>query len=194
MALTRNAFPALAALCLVACGDTSDDSQAANAEVEVATSTPSVTFTPKGDTASAGKPSGPITVAYRLIGKPVVGQPIAVDLRVMSTLKGKPVTLNYRINDTTALTLAESQPQSVTMAAGADEDGGRAQQVTVIPMREGRLYLNVSASVDTENGSMSTVTAIPIQVGDAPRTMQENGTLTTDDKGDSVRVLPASEN
>lgn len=194
MALARTAFPALAALYLAACGNAADENRAATTEVDVATTPPSVTFTPKGDTAPSGKPSGPITVAYRLIGKPVVGQPIAVDLRVMSTFAGKPVTLNYRINDTTALMLAESQPQSVTIAAGADEDGGRAQQVTVIPMREGRLYLNVSASVETEKGSMSTVTAIPIQVGDAPRTMQENGTLKTDDKGDSVRVLPAKEN
>ena len=194
MALIRTAFPALAALCLAACGSATDEKASESAEVDVAKTTPSVTFTPKGDTAAAGKPSGPITVAYRLIGKPVVGQPIAIDLRVMSTLEGKPVTLDYRINDTTALMPAESQPLSITMAAGADEEGGRAQQVTVIPMREGRLYLNVSASVETEDGSMSTVTAIPIQVGDAPRTMQENGNLTTDEKGDSVRVLPASEN
>ncbi len=126
MALARTAILALAALCLTACGNTASDDS--TAEVDVATTTPSVTFTPKGDSASAGKPSGPITVAYRLIGKPIVGQPIAVDLRVMSTLEGKPVTLNYRINDSTALMLAESQPQSVTMAAGADDDGGRASR------------------------------------------------------------------
>lgn len=194
MALARTVFPALAALVLAACGNAADENQAATTEAAVATTTPSVTFTPKGDTAPSGKPSGPITVAYRLIGKPIVGQPIAVDLRVTSTLAGKPVTLNYRVNDTTALMLAESQPQSVTIAAGADDDGGRAQQVTVIPMREGRLYLNVSASVETENGSMSTVTAIPIQVGDAPRTLQQNGELSTDDEGKAIRVLPAAEN
>lgn len=193
MALARKAFPAIAALCLAACGNAADENQAATTEVDVATTTPSVTFTPKGDTLPAGKPSGPITVAYRLIGQPVIGQPIAVDLRVMSTLEGKPVTLNYRINDSTALTLAESQPQSVTIAAGTGDEGARAQQVTVIPMREGRLYLNVSASVETENGSMSTVTAIPIQVGDAPRTMQQNGELTTDEEGKAIRVLPANE-
>ncbi len=60
-------------------------------------------------------------------------------------------------------------------------------------MREGRLDLNVSASVETENGSMSTVTAIPIQVGDAPRTLQQNGQLATDEDGNAVRVLPANE-
>ncbi|NNC77970.1 MAG: hypothetical protein HKN77_08400, partial [Woeseiaceae bacterium] len=68
-----------------------------------------------------------------------------------------------------------------------------AQQVTIIPMREGRLYLNVTASVETGNGSMSTVTAIPIQVGDAPRTLEENGVLQKDAEGNSIRVLPADE-
>lgn len=193
MAIPRTAFPLVAAFCLAACSEKVAEEPASAAEVDVATTTPSVTFTPKGDAAPAGKPSGPITVAYRLIGKPVVGQPIAVDLRVKSTLEGKPVTLDYRINDSTALLLAESQPQSVTMAAIAGDKDDRPQQVTVIPMREGRLYLNVSASVETENGSMSTVTAIPIQVGDAPRTLQNNGTVTTDENGDAVRVLPANE-
>ena len=194
MASARTAFPALAALCLAACGNGANESPAETTEVDVATTTPAVTFTPKGDTAPAGKPSGPITVAYRLIGQPVVGQPIAVDLRVKSTLGDRPVTLNYRINDTSALTLAEAQPESITMAVNAEDDNSGAQQVTVIPMREGRLYLNVSASVETENGSMSTVTAIPIQVGDAPRTLQQNGELSTDEDGKAIRVLPATEN
>lgn len=189
----RTALSVLASLCLAACGNSPGDDDAATAAADVATKAPGVTFTPKGDTPVSGKPSGPITVAYRLIGKPVVGQPIAVDLRVMSTLEGKPVTLDYRVHDTTALMLAESQPRTTTLAASANREGERAQQVTVIPMREGRLYLNVSASVDTENGTMSTVTAIPIQVGDAPRKLQDNGVLSTDDQGDAVRVLPADD-
>lgn len=194
MAFVRTTITVVAVLCFPACGDALDERPASAAEVEVATTAPDVTFKPASDAAPAGKPMGPITVSYRLIGTPVVGQPVAIDLRVVSTLDDRPVTLSYRINDASALALAESQPQSVMLSAGADEKVRRGQQVTVIPMREGRLYLNVAASVDTENGTMSTVTAIPIQVGDAPRTMQENGTLATDDKGESVRVLPADDN
>ena len=61
-------------------------------------------------------------------------------------------------------------------------------------MREGRLYLNVTAAIETEDGSMSTVLAIPIQVGAARREVQQNGEITTDENGELIRSLPASEN
>jgi hypothetical protein len=50
------------------------------------------------------------------------------------------------------------------------------------------LFLNVSASVETDGGKVSTVTAIPIQVGPAVR-QQEKGTVTTDENGEAIRVL-----
>jgi hypothetical protein len=68
-----------------------------------------------------------------------------------------------------------------------------AQQVIVIPLREGRLYLNVAVEFDAENGSMSTVTAIPIQVGGGARALQENGIVTMDENGEPIRSLPARE-
>ncbi len=68
-----------------------------------------------------------------------------------------------------------------------------AHQVVVIPLREGRLYLNVAAEFDTGNGSMSTVTAIPLQVGGGARELQENGIVTTDENGNPIRSLPAKQ-
>ena len=156
------------------------------AEVEA----PTVAFTPDNDI--VGKPSGPIAVSYRIIGKPVVGQPVVIELKFDSAFGSQPVAIAYRINDATAMRLADSQPAALTVAA-LTEDEGNSQRVTVIPMREGRLYLNVSASVDTDEGSMGTVTAIPIQVGNAPRPIQENGTAGTDENGNAIRALPAEE-
>ena len=63
------------------------------------------------------------------------------------------------------------------------------QQVTIIPQREGRFYLNVSASYETEDGTMSTVTAIPIQVGTGARELQEHGEVQVGEDGEAVRVL-----
>ena len=65
-------------------------------------------------------------------------------------------------------------------------------QATIIPLREGRLYLNVSASIETEEGTMSTVTAIPVQVGEGGREVEENGTLSTDENGEAIRSLPTN--
>ena len=191
--ITKTLIMIFAAAC-VACDKTDVDEPAASVEpVDISTPAPSVTFTPGKGTAPAGAPSGPISVSYRIIGKPVVGQPVAIDLRFVSLVSDRPVNVSYRINDPTAMRLAESQPESLSVAPAAD-DGGRPQQVTIVPLREGRLYLNVAASIDTENGSLSTVTAIPIQVGEAPRSVQQNGVAGTDENEEAIRSLPAQEN
>ncbi|MDH3748035.1 MAG: hypothetical protein OER97_07480 [Gammaproteobacteria bacterium] len=192
MRIYNTAMAFFVSLVIVACGDAAVEKSAAIEEVDVSNDAPIVTFTPKSDTMSSGKPSGPITVAYRIIGKPVVGQPVAIDLRVSSTLGPQPINIGYRINDATAMQLAKSQPETVSLAPNSDDQMG-VQQVRIVPMREGRLYLNVSASVETENGSMSTVTAIPIQVGDAARPLSKNGELQIDAEGNQIRVLPAKE-
>ncbi len=186
---------ALAVTAVAACGKADVDEPAASAApVDISTDAPDVSFTP--DKASAdnvvGKPRGPITVGYRIIGRPVVGRPVAIELRIASSLGTQPMKVEYRTNDTTAMRLAESEPRVLTFSPAAG-DADTAQLFTVIPMRDGRLYLNVSVSVETENGSMSTVTAIPIQVGEAPRAIQENGTGTTDENGEAIRSLPADE-
>ena len=188
------------ATAVVGCDTADVDAPAASKEpvdsltpVDISTDAPKVAFTPEKGTAAAIAPSGPISVSYRIIGKPVVGQPVAIDLRFISLVSDRPVNVVYRINDPTALRLAESQPNSLSVAP-AEDRGGRPQQVTIIPLREGRLYLNVAASIDTDNGSLSTVTAIPIQVGEAPRSVQENGIVGTDENEETIRSLPAQEN
>ncbi|MDX1516039.1 MAG: hypothetical protein R3288_04320 [Woeseiaceae bacterium] len=177
-----------AALALGACGKADEPAD----EGAIAVTEPRVTFTPKGEPGATAKPSGPITIGYRIIGKPVVGQPVAIELAVVSTFGNEPVQVSYRINDRTAMQLADSQAATVTVSPTADERAS-LQQVTVIPMRDGRLYLNVSASVATDNGTMSTVTAIPIQVGEGTRTLQQQGELVTDDDGTTLRVLPGDD-
>jgi hypothetical protein len=141
---------------------------------------------------ASAKIGGPISIAYRLIGEPVVGQPLAIELRVASALGDQPVRIDYRILDATALRLAESQSPYATVARTAPDAVG-SEQVTVVPLREGRLYLNVAASVQTGEGSISTVTAIPIQVGNTARDTREHGRLATDDAGEAVRVLDGSD-
>ena len=180
----------------VACDKADVEEPAANMEpVDISTDPPKVTFTPEkaAGSAKAAAPSGPVSVSYRIIGRPVVGQPVAINLRFVSLMSGQPVNVAYRINDPTAMRLGESQPATMTVAP-AEDRGGRPQQVTIIPMREGRLYLNVAASIATENGSYSTVTAIPIQVGDAPRSVRENGVVGRDENDEAIRSLPAQEN
>ena len=123
----------------------------------------------------------------------MVGQPVTVDLKVKSNVGDMPVTLSYSASDSTAMTFSESQQRMVSLAF-VDDERTTGQQVTVVPTREGRLFLNVTAHVQTDTGSLQTVTAVPIQVGAAPRELQENGVVTTDENGELIREMPASEN
>ncbi len=190
--LIRLAACAVVALGLSACG--SDDARqtaAVEEPVDLAKTAPEVSFKPASEAAYTGtvsKPGAPYSISYRIIGTPIIGSPVVVDLNVASVLGPRAVNLNYRINDASSMSFAESQPSNVSMKF-ADNEKSLQQQVTVIPLREGRFYLNVSVSFDDETGTTSTVTAIPIQVGSGSRELQEHGRVETDENGESVRVL-----
>ncbi len=181
---------AITGMGLAACGNEGARQTAQEDAVELAKTAPDVSFKPGGDdyTGTVSKPGSPYSISYRIIGTPIVGSPVVVDLRVATSLGPRPVNLNYRINDATSMTLAESQPASVRLDF-ADNEKSLQQQVTVIPQREGRFYLNVSVSFEDETGTTSTVTAVPIQVGTGTRELQPHGRVETDENGESVRVL-----
>jgi len=138
-------------------------------------------------------PGAPVKIAHSLVGTPVVGQPLAINLSLTSMRGVVPMAVEYRINDTSALSFPEQQVRAATVSPDAATLEA-VQQVTVIPQREGRLYLNVSVGVESDTGTSSTVMAIPIQVGSGPRAYEENGQLKTDANGQTVRSLPASSN
>lgn len=176
---------------IAGCGSTDDTAETPAADVvEVPSTAPAVSFTPEGD--GQGAAGGPVTIEYRIIGEPVVDQPVAVELRFVSSLGEQALTVAYRINDASALQLADSQPASLMVAPVAD-GGGAVQRVTVVPLREGRIYLNVSASVESADGSIGTATAIPIQVGNALRSGQPDATAGNDEIDDASSALPDDE-
>ena len=177
---------------LVACGG-GGEQQAPAASQGAAPETPVAVLTPEEKYGVTGKPQGPVRIDYRIIGTPVVGQPVTVDLKVRSNVGDMPITLSYGTNDSTAMSFPESQQRRASLAF-VDNERTAGQQVTVIPAREGRLFLNVTAHMQTDTGSLQTVTAVPIQVGAAPRQLQENGVVTTDERGELIREMPASEN
>jgi hypothetical protein len=76
----------------------------------------------------------------------------------------------------------EAQLRSVQLESAVNENYV-VQQVTVVPQREGRVYLNVSASFQNENGTVSTIAAIPIQVGSGGRPPGVDGELQIDGDG-----------
>jgi len=177
----------LAACAFAACQDANDGAAAVSSDTAVATEPPA-----SAGGVSAGKPTAPITIDYTVIGMPVVGQPVSINLEVSSMLPGRAVTLNYRINDARNLSFPQAQAQRVALGVLGDTDRA-AQQVTVVPQKEGRLYLNVSAEVETDEGMLVKSMAIPIQVGSAPRELQTNGEVGEDAEGEAIVSMPAEE-
>jgi hypothetical protein len=177
---------------VMACSGGSEQ-PAATAEQGAKNEAPVAVLTPEEKFSVTGKPQGPVRIDYRIIGTPVVGQPVTIDLKVESNVGDAPVTLSYGTNDSTAMSFPEAQQRMVSLAF-VDDERTAGQQVTVIPAREGRLFLNVTAHMQTDTGSLQTVTTVPIQVGAAPRELQQNGVLTTDGNGELIREMPASDN
>ncbi len=195
----RPILPLIAIVALAACGgdDVADSTPAAETTPEaesapvVKTARNSDAVTPKvapGYDGTIGKPGAPFRVSYDVVGTPIVGSPVTVNLRVSSALGARPVTVSYRINDASAMMFHDAQPKQVELAPAANQDFV-TQQVTVIPQREGRLYLNVATAVETDDGSRSSVVAIPIQVGGGARRIEEQGEVQLDEDGEAIRVL-----
>ena len=137
---------------------------------------------------TVAKPGSPFGMKYRIIGTPIVGSPVTVELRVESYLGARPITVDYRINDASSMMLHEAQPARVLTEPAVNENFV-VQRITVVPQREGRMYLNVAASVDSDDGSVSSIMAIPIQVGEGGRQLEEQGEVQLDENGEAVRVL-----
>ena len=97
----------LAAAGLSACGGARD-------------ATETVTAAEKGDvrdSAASQMPETPGTmfeVNYRIIGTPIVGSPVSIDLEIVSAFGTEPVNISYQVPDRTALLLDESQPDTLT--------------------------------------------------------------------------------
>ncbi len=140
------------------------------------------------DGASPGKPTAPISMSYEIVGSPVVGLPVLINVEVNSG-QG-PVTVQYSITDASALMFQQGQVQRWEIP---DPTSDNVQQLSVIPQREGRLYVNVSAEVMTPMGSMIRSMAIPIKVGAAPQEATINGELKEGPDGETVISMPAQE-
>ena len=172
---------------IVACSNDATERQGA-ADIDAAASGSESQSRDKEYDGTVAKPGAPYSLSYRIIGTPIVGSPLVVELLVVSAVGPRSVNLDYRVNDASSMLFAESQPQSIRMDM-ADNETSVDQQITVVPQREGRFYLNVNASYDTETGTHSAVMAVPIQVGAGGRELEEHGTVEVDENGEAVRVL-----
>lgn len=180
MKQTRHIGLAFAALALVSCGNNGnvDEPETAVAKVEQSVAAEQM----------EAKAVAPFAIRYEVIGTPMVGSPVTLDLKISSAMGPTPVEISYQIPDASSMLLHESQPRTLT-AEFADNDRFLGERVTVVPQREGRLYLNVSAAAETEDGRITSVTSIPLHVGAVDTGIVEHGEVEIGEDGEAVKVL-----
>ena len=176
----------VAGLLLAACGN--DAAEPAAEVVEIDKSEMNAGKPASQFDGTVTKIGSPFSISYKIIGTPVVGSPVTVQLRVMSALVTQQAEIRYSIPDDSSMVLHEAQPQAI-LAEFADNERSLDQRVTIVPMREGRIYLNVAASAQTPDGRTMTMMAVPIQVGQGGRELEEHGEVSTDEDGEAIRVL-----
>jgi len=168
-----------------ACQSENGSNQATQAANDAAAE-PAATVEDKNSSTSPGKPTAPISMSYEVIGNAIVGRPVSIN--VVVTSPAGPVNVQYSIIDRSALMF---QPGQVERLEIADPSSGSVRQLSVVPQREGRLYVNVSAEVQTAGGAMIRSMAIPVKVGSAPEEPTINGELKEAPDGETVISMPA---
>ena len=174
-------IPILIAGALAACGDSTDAGEAAAPVKE------------RPASVTAQTPSSPgnlFRLDYEIVGTPVVGSPVSIDLAITSLFGDEPVDIAFRIPDATALIMDAAQPRDLRRTPSSDDRTIR-ERVTVIPQREGRLFINVSASRTDGTGSLTSAVSIPLHVGNVDTSIREQGELQTNEDGETTRVLTA---
>lgn len=153
---------------------------------------------------SQRKPSAPVTVDYEVIGTPSVGRPMEIQLSFSSSQADPPVYASYRVPEPAALSFVElpwdKMPVDMRRANGGSSG---VQRLRLTPHREGRIYLNVVTEIETEMGSLSKSTSIPIDVSgpgeqiksNQDRELPEPGVeVEVDSAGEAIISLPAEQN
>ena len=175
----RISLLAFLAIGLSACNNSHDSGEVAATEKTAAVSATAQT---------PGRPGSTFEVEYDIVGTPIIGSPVSIDLEIRSAFAGEEIEIAYQLPDPSALAMDEAQPRSLRRVPSPDDRLIR-ERVTVIPQREGRLYFNVSAGRSDGQGSTSTVISIPIHVGNVDTSIQEHGELQTNEEGETTRVL-----
>lgn len=171
--------------CLTACQGSNEPTAAEQPAAVAGKPTPVIA---DSNSPSPGKPTAPIDISYEVIGNAIIGSPVSINIVVTSD-RG-PVSVEYSITDGSALMF---QPGQVERLEIIDPSSGSVQQLSVVPQREGRVYINVSAEIETPDGLAIRSMAIPIKVGTAPEKATINGELVEGPDGETVISMPAQE-
>ncbi len=139
------------------------------------------------------KPRPPISVDYRLLSEPAIGQPLTIELDISGPVDAGPIEVKYRSLDRQAMTFTSDSKSNQSFKLSSSRATNNKRTIIVVPQKEGRNYFTVSTIIETDHGPMATSRSIAIQVGDEPYNKKINGQLVLDSNGEAVISMSATE-
>jgi hypothetical protein len=107
---------------------------------------------------AAGKPSGDIELKFDLRERPVVGEPVDIDLAIITARDLERVYANFQAGDGLQLTQGAKTPEIAHPAAGVPI----THTLTVVPQREGVFYVSAVVLADSASQSVTRSFSIPL--------------------------------
>ena len=112
--------------------------------------------------------SNAFEIKYDVLGKPIIGQAVSVKLTFNGFLKSQQIQIEFKTADSSSMIFSEAQVQKINLQYNESKnDNTLIQNVSIIPQKAGRIFLNVILSYRIEGGIVSIMKAVPIYVDSA---------------------------
>jgi hypothetical protein len=135
---------------------------------------------------SPGKPLPPIAFDYRILGTPVAGQPLEIE--ISTGVEAALADLNVVLSGNERLLVPIEMARLRLAAAAAGQRATRTVRVT--PVASGTVYLDVLLEAEIDGRQQSRAVTIPIRVGGDATPEPPAGTPSTDAEGTPIISLP----
>jgi len=109
--------------------------------------------------------SNAFEIKYDVQGKPIIGQAVSVKLTFNGFIESQQIQIEFKVADPSSMTFSEAQVKKINLQYNENtKDNNLIQNVSVIPKKQGRIFLNVILSYEIEDGIVSIMKAVPIYV------------------------------
>ena len=104
-----------------------------------------------------------ISIDYEVLNTPKVNEIVLVNLVVDPADKTEMIHLNYQIMINEDLKFNENQLQDIKISPKSDASV-HEQQISLIPLRKGRVFFVVSATINYQKKTVTKTLSIPLNV------------------------------
>lgn len=135
---------------------------------------------------AAKKTSSGVSLQYKLLSVPKVGEPLRISVIFDGVTAAKGANADMKADRELEMVTPFS---AKTLAKGSSKQAqaSNTHEITVTPQAEGLFFVNVFTEQEGRTGA----SAIAIRVGDKPLNLPTVGTLKTDANGEKVISMPA---